>query len=687
MSRFEQRTMRPIQDFVLVWLENVKTNDNIITQLRHYANDIQTFNDSNECINFITDFSTDQKLILIIKIDDLLNYMTVISTAEPFAQVTHIYIFCTDKVVQEEFKQELHVPSIKIQGIFSQIDSLMNHLHRTIAHQLSYDLVSFQTINLTVNEEKKITVEKLNKQEATFMYAQLVKEVLLEFDLTHKSKMNMIEFCRDLCKDNESELAFINELECNQRNQSAIYFYTAEHFLYRMLNRALRLQEIDRLYHLRYFIRQLHEDLKRLHSEQCQTTDSITVLYRGQGMLREEFEKLQHSVGGLLSFNAFLSTSADFAVAHMYAESILSARDLLSIFIEIDVQGTSFGSNIFADVGHSTHFIEEHEYLFSMGSIFRILSIEQESTGIYHVKLTLTNDQDEELAYLKWFMTTTLHQTYNRGPLFRLAGLMNDMSQYLYSEYFYTLLLNDENIQHQPCALACVHGNMGYLCMGKGNLHDALNHYELALKLYEENSTNDNYQTIATILANIGEIYMTQEKFEKALENYERALTIDMNPTNGKKPNPVYISSRYNQLGVIYERMGLHVKALEYYKRCLQMRLENMPPNHPDLLAPYNNMALLYDKLGQSEEAIDIYLRILEISTASLPPGHLTFATLYHNLASIFEDLDQFNEALVYAQKAFNIVKNSSLSPMHEIYISNRQHLEHLQRIVSHINH
>ncbi|CAF4120969.1 unnamed protein product [Rotaria sordida] len=505
----------------------------------------------------------------------------------------------------------------------------------------------------------------------------------MEFELTSVSKNDMIQFCRKLYNDNPFELTFIDELEYNPRNQSALSFYTAERFLYRMLNRALRLQEIDKLYHLRYFIRQLHEELKHLHREKIQQGKSVVCLYRGQGMQREELDKLRDSVGGLLSFNVFLSTSADRAVAHMYAETMLSATDTLAVFMQIDVQAISLENNVFADIGHLTRFPEEEEHLFSMGSVFRILSVESAIDGIYYVKLALTSDQDEQLAHLKWFMSTTLNLTHRRGPLFRLAGLMQEMSQHFYAEYFYTILLKDETIQDQPSALASIYGNLGYLCKEKGNLHEALNHYELALKLYEKDSPHDNDQTIATLLSNIGGIYTAQGLFDRAVTNLERALMIDIHPANGRIPNPQYISTRYNELGVICERMGRYANALNYYKQCLQIRLANIPSNHPDLLAPYNNIALLYDKLGQSEQAIDIYMRILEISTNSLPPNHLTFATLYHNIACNLEDIGQLNEALIYAQKAFDIVEKSSLSSTHEIVLGNRHHLERLQRIVS----
>jgi hypothetical protein len=61
-------------------------------------------------------------------------------------------------------------------------------------------------------------------------------------------------------------------------------------FLYRLLNKALRVQNIDLLYLFRFFIRDLGEQLEK---NKC--TSSIRV-YRAQQMSKEEVDILRHSV-------------------------------------------------------------------------------------------------------------------------------------------------------------------------------------------------------------------------------------------------------------------------------------------------------------------------------------------------------------------------------------------------------
>ena len=78
-----------------------------------------------------------------------------------------------------------------------------------------------------------------------------------------------------------------------------------------MLNRALRLLELGIVVKMGFFIGDLHRHIAHLHRVQFggDNSKNIFKVYRGQGMLITEFEKLKQTIGGLLSFNNFLSTS------------------------------------------------------------------------------------------------------------------------------------------------------------------------------------------------------------------------------------------------------------------------------------------------------------------------------------------------------------------------------------------
>jgi len=65
-----------------------------------------------------------------------------------------------------------------------------------------------------------------------------------------------------------------------------------------MVNRALRLMEVDLIIELGFFIRDLHNYIVTLHAEQYgghHHPDSF-IVYRGQGLSQTDFDKLNYYI-------------------------------------------------------------------------------------------------------------------------------------------------------------------------------------------------------------------------------------------------------------------------------------------------------------------------------------------------------------------------------------------------------
>ena len=110
-------------------------------------------------------------------------------------------------------------------------------------------------------------------------------------------------------------------------NHHLFGWYTRECFLYWMLNAALRTDDAETILKMGCFLRDLHCQIERLYL-QTKPINPLT-LFRGQGMLRAQFDKVHKNKGGLLSFNNFLSTSTDHQVGYLYADSARQNLDLI----------------------------------------------------------------------------------------------------------------------------------------------------------------------------------------------------------------------------------------------------------------------------------------------------------------------------------------------------------------------
>jgi hypothetical protein len=148
----------------------------------------------------------------------------------------------------------------------------------------------------TVNENPEQSTTGLNGR---FIHSLLIIDVFLRMESVETDKQELIKLCKKEYKDNETQLAILREFEENYSQKNALWWYTRESFLYRMLNKALRVQNIDVLFLFRFFIRDIHRSLER---NQCQ---SPIHAYRGQVLSSEELNNLRNQLVNLFLLTRF----------------------------------------------------------------------------------------------------------------------------------------------------------------------------------------------------------------------------------------------------------------------------------------------------------------------------------------------------------------------------------------------
>ncbi|CAM4748449.1 unnamed protein product [Rotaria magnacalcarata] len=84
-----------------------------------------------------------------------------------------------------------------------------------------------------------------------------------------------------------------------------------------------------------FFVRALHQQIEQLH---YQTNNQRSfIVYCGQGILNNEFEKMKTSKGCPLPFNNFLSTSTTREVSMKFARQALNSPELTAIFFRMEI--------------------------------------------------------------------------------------------------------------------------------------------------------------------------------------------------------------------------------------------------------------------------------------------------------------------------------------------------------------
>jgi tetratricopeptide (TPR) repeat protein len=628
------------QNIFLIWLDSGidESNNNFtnyITHLQHIIKNINTFTDPKLCVDFLSHIENEKVYMIV---SGSLGQQ-IIPEIHAMSPLDSVYVFCSNKAHHEQWTKGW----AKIKGIFTEISPIFILIEKAV-RESDQDSVSVGVV--AVERESK---QNLNEIDQSFMYTQILKEILFEIDYNIESIKDFVIYCREKYRDDCIELENIAKFEKEYRPEKAIWWYTYECFLYRMLNRVLRNQEVSIIIKLGFFIRDLHRQLEILHAQQYGKQQShLLTLYRGQGVAISDFEKLLKTPGGLLSFNNFLSTSEDSKVSLQFGKGGKAKPGFVRILFEMTVS-SSISSSPFALLDEVSFFKDtEKEILFSAHTVFRIGEIVpmDEKKLQWLVKLTLTSDNNTQLNE---FTQRLREETAGTTGWFRLGILLIKIAEYGKAEELYQELLARHS--SDEIEKAHIYHQLGWTKRKRCDYVEALSYYEKALEI-RQNKLPSIHPDLALSYNNIGDVYKGLGENEKALWCYEKALQMRQKLL---PPNHPDLATSLNNIGDLYNDMTEYSKALSFYEKALQMRQKCLPSNHPDLATSYNNIGNAYCNIGEYSQALPCYDKALEISEKTLPPYHPDLASFYSNFGFIFDQIGDYTKALSYYEKALDI--------------------------------
>ncbi|CAF1431143.1 unnamed protein product [Adineta steineri] len=671
-----------LEDLILIWLDSHihsgTHNDEIIHKLRTCINYIKMYNDPDQCINYITCFApTAQRIILIVSpsIGEI-----IIPLINNLPQLISIYVFCNTD--QPKF--------IDLQTkIFSSIDQLV--------HQLSRDAKKFleQSITSTIIYADEKTFRNLSRKtdNVMFMWWKYLIEILLKIpQKKYNPRQDILNELR-LQYNNDSIYEHeINKFETTYQSNDAIKWYTSDCFLYRILNQAFRTENIDLIYRYRFFFSDLYKNIQELHLEQQETLlKDVDIVYRGQCINSDEFNKLCTNIGSLVVMNNFLSTSLTKELAYIYSGDGEQKPDKESIIYEIHIDNQYRLSQPFANIRDFSVFPDEDEILFVTGTVFQLQSIYSEGNR-WIVKLFLTDgklpDTDDVNQY------HNIHSKKNTtltafGFALLKAGQYESAEKYFQLQLLYSnappvrvnsgrtveehelsqsirYLLNSGNetsdsLYDNPCERV-------YLS-GSPTQHELLSRFSKQKELEYTGLTYNN----------LGLVNHYMENFDKALSYYNQALEFyfrsakllhnhpliaDSNLTENMLPY-ILLSRTHGNIGLTY--LNIHAYALadrnfkmdlKWYEKAACSYMKDDVPDD-ELARIYHNMGDLYATTFKYDLALEYFNRTLAILTnAHVPNSHPMIATTYHNLANIYFAKKDRDSALSAINKAYDLCLN-----------------------------
>jgi tetratricopeptide (TPR) repeat protein len=645
-GRRRRANIKMVQNVVLIWLDsNIDDNNedcrNTLVKLRRVVNDVNTFGDGDQCIQFINNINANK--VCMIMSGSLGEH--IVPRVHNMSQVDSIFIFCGDEHRHGQWAKEWS----KIKGVFTEIISICEALKRA-SQQCEQNAISISFVATGGDANSK----NLNRLDPMFMYTQIMKEILLTIKFQQKHLHEYVDYCRAAFDDNEEELNNVDMFRRKYRDKTPIWWYTYECFLYPMLNLALRMSDVDIIIKMGFFINDLHRQIETLHKEQLggYQAGGTFIVYRGQSLSKTNFDQLTNTKGGLMSFNNFLSTSKDRNVSFGFACNALTDPDSVGILFVMTID-PSRSTAPFASVNGVSYFKDkEDEVLFSMHTVFRIGGIKPmgENQRLVQVELTLTGDNDKDLRVLT---DRIREETFpNEKGWYRLGSMLYKMGQFQKSRQVYETMLEQSTDESEKGNIYC---QIGLAKIGQGEYQEGITFYEKSLEIYKK-TLPPNHLNLAHSYNNMGGVYYNMGDYPKALSYYEKALEIKQQSLPSNHPD---LASSYNNIGGVYNEMGDYPKALSSHEKVLAIQQLSLPSNHPNLASSYNNIGGVYNEMGDYPKALSSHEKAFAIRQQSLPSNHPDLGGSYNNIGLTYENMKDYSKARSFYERAVNIGQQS----------------------------
>jgi tetratricopeptide (TPR) repeat protein len=614
---------------------------------------LETFADSGQCIDYIfTKIATQEVQKIFFIVSNRLG-PNVVSIIHDISQIQTIYVYCHDRETAVQWTK----PYSKVGGIFTKKDTLLGQIRNDVGACSNNDDIPMSVFHLA---DQQHSLQEITEESAKFMWYQSILIVLRLMAKYCNSKAEMITECRAKYHNDKIGGKKINDFEETYEPTKAIWWYTSDSFVYRLLNEALRTQNIEIIFKFRFFINDLHNQIHELYQKYLTTQSSqgskVLTIYRGQRMSMSEVELLKNNVNQLISMNSFLSATTIRDAAEIFAGENGQCNEtssLQSVLFIIEISDISKDTTTFAFIENYSCCPDEEEVLFTIGAIFKVKSvIYDKHKKRWHVNLQLNKQQDKACQDFFRYMRNQIGS--EPGPL-SFGWFLYRVNDFVRAERYAKLMLtqlpsNDKEVGN-------AYNLLGLIYKDNKLLEKSIECYQKALEIYSHPNYCNSSQIVA-IHYNLGLAYLASSDDRSAEEQHELANSKLINSSQAN--NPLLIAMTESLKGKIQIVYGDYKNAYENLKLCLERKKKELPSKHASIATALNDIGIVQEKIGNDDEALKYFKQALEMGRECLTPDCLDLADYYGNIGRIHYKREQYELALEQFETALKIITDST---------------------------
>ncbi|CAF1158459.1 unnamed protein product [Adineta ricciae] len=629
------------ENIALIWFDPVTNSpdnlEEIKKRLQAMNNLIRFPTNIDECINSVGSFNK-EKIFLILSNDNAFKLLPKISNPSKL-KLYSVFIFPTNR----DKCKRLRCDYPMIVDIFDN----HNDLIKSIAQHIKG--VNRQMETIAFYDQYQRGSRALFERSAGFLWFQLFKYVIQQLPHDAKAKEDMLKVCREYYHNNSRILRDIDNFNTNYHEDDCIRWYTKEGFIYKIINKALRREDIDQLYLFRYYISDLSKQLAKEYEKIKTGKDEKLHLYRGTAMHMDEIQDIRANCGKLIANNGYLSSSRNRHTALTFARAPPGLSNMFAVLFHIECDLKSHNDSVIvADVSQLSEFPTEDEYVFDADSIFCVENVSEIKEGVEDLIVVQMRTTKEGREKAKAYIEDCRKEMQYESPTIMVGVLLKRLGQADKSLRYFERLLKEpgaESISH-------IYNRMGVALRDKCEYDRALDYFEKAYTSISEFHPPEKVYT-ALILHNKGQIYCKKRKNQKAFPFYLEAKKILEEEIS--VPNR-YIAEVCRSIGRYYFYEKEYTLALKYYFEALQVRENCLSPDSVVLAFSYEDIAYIYSYQRLYDDALCYHQKALELRQQFLPPIHRNTAWSLYQIGQMYYNIFKVDEALNHGLLALDMI-------------------------------
>jgi tetratricopeptide (TPR) repeat protein len=640
----------------IVWLDR-NTHDKIeeefipkkLTDLISYK---KRFYTADDCWNYLEQQDSDEKIIFIVNINCGPAFILWINN---LLQVSAIYVYGTNSNKKKKWMMNPNKKVIQKTSVakdqsehFFQIMSVatnVRELFPEIIHHLQQkDMIANRRVIPTANDPPIQRWQATSSADinGNIIFIHTFIQILLRMTPTPTDRQDLIAICRKLFSEYDYDMQMLQEFEKHYCADTVIYWYTRDGLFYRILNEALRTQDIIVIYMLRLFIIDLYRELAALQERNI--VNPINV-FRAQFITKDELEKFRKSVGEHVYMNSFISTSSKKQIALRYipSEESCDDDDSVPILFEINIDPIITAiAKLFADI---------HEKYWT-------------------IQFNLCEEDDHNLKDVFRDIEILMQKETN---LLSIGILLYKMGKYYDAEEFYYQLLKGVDSNDVLTKALCYKGLSAVLIL-KGDYNSGISFLEMAISIFQYIPVDNLY--IANSYRKLANCYALMHKNNSAVQYLKRALKIY---TQIYGDNHIETALLYLTIAAFKTLTKYYNDALFYCFKALTFFNSHLSADHCYIGYCYYYLGVSYCRLEQYDLSLHFLEKQLKIQNNTLPADHYEIGLTYLNIGEIYEGLSFYHIALSYYTQADEIFHGTGLSSEHDAMVELQQHIPSTQ--------